>query len=54
MPKKCIIKMFVINNVTFCYKASNKYYPQTLSEECKYERKKTKMENLINDESEAE
>ena len=54
VPKKCIIKMFVINNVTFCYKASNKYYPQTLSEECKYERKKTKMENLINDESEAE
>ena len=26
-----------------------KYYPQTLLEECKYEIKKTKMENLIND-----
>ena len=24
-----------------------KYYPQTLLEECKYEIKKTKMENLI-------
>ena len=28
-------------------KASKKYYPQTLLEECKYEAKKTKMENLI-------
>ena len=27
-----------------------KYYPKTLLEECKYETKKTKMENLINDE----
>ena len=25
------------------------YYPQTLLEECKYEIKKTKMENLDND-----
>ena len=30
-------------------RASKTYYPQTLSEECKYETKKTKMENLIND-----
>ena len=28
---------------------SKKYYSQTLLEECKYEIKKTKMENLIND-----
>ena len=28
---------------------SKKYYPQTLLEECKYEIKTTKMENLIND-----
>ena len=28
---------------------SKKYYPQTLLEECKYEIKKNKMENLIND-----
>ena len=30
-------------------RVSNKYFPQTLIEECKYEIKKTKMENLIND-----
>ena len=28
---------------------TKKYYPQTLLEECKYEIKKPKMENLIND-----
>ena len=28
---------------------SKKYYPQKLLEECKYEIKKTRMENLIND-----
>ena len=30
-------------------KAKKKYYPQTLLEECKYELKKIKMENLINE-----
>ena len=30
-------------------RVSKNYYPQTLLEECKYEIKKTKMENLIND-----
>ena len=30
-------------------RANEKYYPQTLPEECKYEAKKNKMENLIND-----
>ena len=30
-------------------RGSKKYYPQTLLEECKYEIKKTKMENLTND-----
>ena len=30
-------------------KACKKYYPQTLLEECKYEIKKVKMENFIND-----
>ena len=29
-------------------KAKKKCYPQTLLEECKYEPKKIKMENLIN------
>ena len=30
-------------------KVSKKNYPQTLLEECKYEIKKNKMENLINE-----
>ena len=30
-------------------RANRKYYPQTLLEVCKYEIKKNKMENCIND-----
>ena len=30
-------------------RVNNKYYPQRLLEECKYEIKKSKMENRIND-----
>ena len=30
-------------------RANKKYYPQTLSEECKYEIKKNRIETLIND-----
>ena len=30
-------------------RVNKSYYPQTLFEECKYEIKKNKMENLIND-----
>ena len=30
-------------------RVSKKYYPQTLLEQCKYEAKKTKIENLINE-----
>ena len=33
-------------------KAKKKHYPQTLLEECKYEPKKIKMENLIDDDLE--
>ena len=33
-------------------KAKKKYYPQTLSEECKYEQEKINMENLIDDDLE--
>ena len=33
-------------------RVSKKYYPQILLEECKYEIKKTKIENLINDDLE--
>ena len=38
--------MIVLDSVV---RANKKYYPQTLLEECKYEIKKNKMENLIND-----
>ena len=37
----------------FVVKVKEKYYPQTLLEECKYEIKNNKMENLIIDELEA-
>ena len=30
-------------------RVNKKYYPQTLLEECKYEIKKNKMNNFIND-----
>ena len=30
-------------------RANKRYYPQTLLDECKYEIKNNKMENLIND-----
>ena len=38
--------MIVLDSVV---RANKKYYPQTLLEECKYEIKKNKMKNLIND-----
>ena len=34
-------------------RVSKKYYPQILLEECKYEIKKTKMENFINNDLES-
>ena len=42
---KCL-SLIILDSVI---KANEKYYPQTLLEECKYEIKKNKMENLIND-----
>ena len=50
MPKenasyKCL-SLIMLDSVI---RANKKYYPQTLLEECKYEIKKNKMENLIND-----
>ena len=33
----------------FIIRANKKYYPETFLEECKYEIKKNKMENFIND-----
>ena len=54
MPKenasyKCL-SLIMLNSFV---KIEKKYYPQTLLEECKYETKKIKMENLINDELKA-
>ena len=42
---KCL-SLIILDSV---FRVSKKYFPQTLLEECKYEIKKTKMENLIND-----
>ena len=43
VPCKCL-SIIVLDSVI---KAKKKYYPQTLLEECKYEQKRIKMENLI-------
>ena len=45
------MQVFVNNNARFI-KANKKYYPQTLSEECKYIQKKIKTENYIDDDLE--
>ena len=51
MPKeKTPCKYLSIKN--YVIKAKKKYYLQTLLEECKYEPKKIKMQNLINDDLE--
>ena len=42
-------KFFSLIMLDSVIKANKKYYPQTFLEECKYEIKKNKMENLIND-----
>ena len=47
-PCKCL-SIIMLDSVI---KAKKKYYPQTLFEECKYELKKIKMENLIDDDLE--
>ena len=41
VPCKCL-SIIMLDSVI---EAKNKYYPQTLLEECKYEQKKIKMEN---------
>ena len=48
VPCKCL-PIIVLDSVI---KARKKYYPQTLLEECKYEQKRIKMENLIDDDLE--
>ena len=54
MPKeKASQKCLSIIMLDSVVRIKKKYYPQTLLEECKYEIKKTKIENLIDDELEA-
>ena len=40
--------MHIINSVRLCIRVNEKYYPQTLLEECKYVIRKNKMDNLNN------
>ena len=47
---QCLSLIMLLDNVI---KANKKYYLQTLLEKCKYEIKKNKMENLINDDIDA-
>ena len=47
-PCKCL-SIIMLDSVV---KAKKKHYPQTLLEKCKYESKKIKMENLIDDDLE--
>ena len=54
IKRKCIILVFFISSSKYyalmldsVIRVSKKYYPQTLLDECKYEIKKTRMENLV-------
>ena len=47
-PSKCLSTIMLDSVI----KANEKYYPQTLLEECKYEQEKIRMENLIDDDLE--
>ena len=49
MPKKASYNCLSIIMLDSVVKAKKKYYPQTRLEECKYEAKKAKIENLIDD-----
>ena len=54
MPKeKASYKCLSIIMLDSVVRVKKKYYPKTLLEECKYDIKKTKMDNLIDDELEA-
>ena len=53
MPKeKAPCNCLLIIMLDSVIKAKKKYYPQMLLEECKYEQKKIKIENLIDDDLE--
>ena len=47
-PCKCL-SIIMLDSII---KAKKKYYPQTILEECKYEQKRIKIENLIDDDLE--
>ena len=53
MPKENLsyeyLSLIILESII---RANKKYYPQTLLEECKYEVKNIKVENLINDDLE--
>ena len=53
MPKeKAPCNCLSIIMLDFIIKAKKKYYPQTLLQECKYEQKRLKTENLTDDDLE--
>ena len=52
LKEKASCKSLSIIMLDSVAKAKKKYYPQTLLEECKYEPKKIKMENFIDDDLE--
>ena len=53
MPKEKVpYKSLSIRMLDSVIKANKKYYPQTFLEECKYDPKKIKMENVIDDDLE--
>ena len=53
MPKENLsYKCLSIITLESIIKANKKYYPQILLDECKYEVKNKKVENLINDDLE--
>ena len=49
LKEKAPCKSLSIIMLDSVVKAKKKFYPQTLLEECKYEPKKIKMENLTDD-----
>ena len=50
IPKEnALFKCLSLTVLDSVIRANKEYYPQTLLEECKYEIKKNKIENLIND-----
>ena len=50
VPKEnALYKCLSVIMLDSAIRVNKKYYPQTLLEECKYEIKKNKMDNLIND-----